>query len=280
MQHYETELQRTAARLRDEGVSEVGAVVVSGSGLAVDLGEPAAGPFPLHELLPFAIENVEGHPLSCEFLAPQNGRPGVLYFRGRLHVYQGHTAAEVVFPVRFAALLGARVALLSNASGGIRSGLAPGQLLLLRDQINLTGRNPLCGTPNPSWGPRFPSMNRAFDPELRSLAQEVARELEFELEEGVYAGLLGPSYETPAEVEMIRRCGGDLVGMSTVLEVIAARHLGLRCLGISLVSNLAAGTVDEEPTHDEVLEAGRQAADRFRRLLRGILARLDLERGP
>jgi len=265
------ELDATVERYLALGWPRPAVAVVSGSGLAVPLGEPSHGPVPLQELLPFPIHGIEGHPLAVELLTPSTGSP-VLYFRGRLHAYQGYGLARTMLPVRLAARLGARTLVMTNAAGGLRADLAPGDLVLLEDHLNLTGRNPLTGEPPAEWGPRFPDMVAAYDPHLRQLALEIAGELGVELASGVYAGVLGPSYETPAEVRMFRALGGDVAGMSTVLEVIAARHFGVRCLCMSLVTNAAAGVTGEPLDHDEVLEAGQAAAETVRRLLTRLIA--------
>jgi len=166
-----------------------------------------------------------------------------------------------------AALLGAEVLIMTNAAGGLDPQCHPGQLTVVRDHINLSGRNPLRGEPPAGWGPRFPDMTNAYDPGLRGQLLDT-----IELGEGVYAGLAGPSYETPAEIRMLRTIGADLVGMSTVLEVIAARHMGMRCAVLSLITNLAAGVSDEPLDHEEVLEFGRAAANDVQRLLKRVLA--------
>jgi purine-nucleoside phosphorylase len=249
--------------------------VVSGSGLAVDLGAARRGPIDLSYFLPFAAHPLEGHPHQVEVLEPRPGRR-VAYFRGRLHAYQGYSAHEAVFPVRLAAQLGARVLVLTNASGSLRAGERAGELVLVRDHLNLTGENPLRGQLPPEWGPRFPDLGAAYDPRLRSLAHRLAGEQGLTLREGVYAGLLGPSYETPAEVRMLRSLGADLAGMSTVLEVIAARQMGLACLCVTLVANPAAGLADGPLSHEEVLAAAAGGAARLRRLLLGLLASEEL----
>jgi purine-nucleoside phosphorylase len=246
------------------------AALVSGSGLAVDLGRPIVDPIPLQELLPFPVAGILGHPLRVDLLEPQPGRR-LLYYRGRVHAYQGHTGSETVFQIRLAARLGAKVVLLTNAAGGLRpESQKAGDLWLIRDHLNLTGMNPLFAAQLPAeWGPMFPEMTGAYDDGLRALAKERAAALGIALGEGVYVGLSGPSYETPAEVAMLRTLGGDLVGMSTVLEVIAARHMGVRCFALSLVTNLAANAGG---THEEVLEMGRLAAERVQRLFGSMLA--------
>jgi purine-nucleoside phosphorylase len=265
------DLEAALARYRRLGWPAPDVALVSGSGLAVDLGAPVAGPLPLRDLLPFPIHAVVGHPLTVELLAPRPDRH-VLYFRGRLHGYQGYDPHQTVLPVRLARRLGAGVLLMTNAAGGVRTDLAPGDLVLVEDQLNLSGASPLRGDLPADWGPRFPDLVGAFDPALRALAREAAAGLGLSLRAGVYAGLAGPAYETPAEVRMLRTLGADVTGMSTVLEVIAARHLGMRCRVLSLVSNQAAGVAPEPLTHDEVLAAGRAAAGALVRLLGALLA--------
>lgn len=271
MRHWEDELVAAVARWQREGRPAPEIAMVAGSGLAIDLGTPRFGPERLGDWLPFPIRAVPGHRHAFELLEPTPGR-FVLSFRGRLHGYQGYEPADVVFPIRFAALLGARVLLMTNAAGGIRSDWPAGTLALLSDQLNLTGKNPLAGEPPAAWGERFPDLSEAFSPTLRALAREHAARLGFALAEGVYAGLPGPSYETPAEVRMLRLLGADLVGMSTVHEVIAARHMGLSCLVISLVTNPGAGVSGAQLHHQEVLDEGRAAAARLRALFTALLA--------
>lgn len=271
MQHWQEELALAVTRWRDLGRPAPDVALVAGSGLSVDLGPPVAGPEPLARWLPFPVHGVAGHRHEIELLEVAGGRR-VLYFRGRIHGYQGYAPADVVFPVRFAALLGAKVLLMTNAAGGVRPEWPAGTLAAVSDHLNLTGTNPLAGEPPPAWGARFPDMVDAYDPGLRGLARRHARGLGFDLPDGVYAGLNGPSYETPAEVRMLRTVGADLVGMSTVHEVIAARHLGLRCLVLSLVANPGAGVTDAPLHHEEVLEAGQAASARVRALIEALLA--------
>jgi purine-nucleoside phosphorylase len=268
-------LAQAIARWDTLGWPRPAAVLVSGSGLGIDLEAPSHGPLPLADLVPFPIHPIAGHAHTAELLLPRPDRP-VLYFRGRLHAYQGYDPHQVVFPIRLAALLGARALLLTNAAGGVDPSLRPGDLVLLSDQINLTGLSPLRGQLPPSWGPRFPDMTHAFDPRLRTLARAVARRLDVPLAEGVYAGLSGPSYETPAEVRMLQTLGAAVTGMSTVLEVLAGHPMGLACLGISVVANAAAGLTPSPISHEEVLAAGRAAAGRLQSLLAALLADPDL----
>jgi purine-nucleoside phosphorylase len=195
----------------------------------------------------------------------------VLVFYGRAHLYEGRSAAEVVHPIRVAVLAGCPIVVLTNSAGGLDPALAPGHLVLIRDQINLTGASPLSGPPpEKRHGPRFLDLSGLYSPQLRDLARTV----DGSLAEGVYAGLAGPQYETPAEVAMLRAAGAQLVGMSTVLEAIAARHLGAAVLGISLVTNYAAGSSHPPIDHNEVLEAGAVAAPRLAHLIAGFVGRL------
>ncbi|HVS15789.1 MAG TPA: purine-nucleoside phosphorylase [Thermoanaerobaculia bacterium] len=271
MKHWERELDATVERWDQEGLPRPQVVVVAGSGLGVSLGAPTHGPFDLADWLPFEAHAVAGHALAFELLEA-GGRP-VLYYRGRLHAYQGFDAGQVAFPVRLAALLGASTLLLTNAAGGVGRLARPGTLALIRDHLNQTGLNPLRGRLPETWGPQFPDMVGAYDRGLRQRLVGHGRALGIELETGVYVGLLGPSYETPAEVEALRRLGAELIGMSTVLEVIAARQLGVRCAGLSLVTNPAAGTVAEAALdHGDVLEVGRRAAGQVESLLRSAIA--------
>jgi purine-nucleoside phosphorylase len=264
-------LQEGVARYDALGWPRPEVLLVSGSGLAVDLDGAAHPAVPLQRLLPFPIHAVEGHPLEVVPLAAEGGRP-VLYQRGRLHSYQGYSAAETVFPVRLARLLGARTLLMTNAAGGLDPTLSPGDLVLVEDHLNLTGLNPLRGQLPEAWGARFPDMLAAYDPELRRLAREKADELGIPLADGVYAGVAGPSYETPAEVRMLRQLGARVTGMSTVLEVIAARQMGMRVLVLSLVSNPGAGVTDQPLDHEEVLAAAAAAGQGIRDLLAALLA--------
>lgn len=202
------------------------------------------------------------------------GRP-VAVLAGRVHLYEGRTPQEVTFPIRVLGQLGAKVVILTNAAGGINATYSVGQLIVITDHINLQGQNPLVGPNDDSVGPRFPDMTAAYDPALRALAHQAAREAEIDLSEGVYAGLLGPSFETPAEIRYLRVIGADLAGMSTVPETIAARHMGLRVLGISTVTNLAAG-MQAEITHQEVLAIGSRRAGDLARLLELMVPRIEV----
>ena len=194
--------------------------------------------------------------------------------QGRVHYYEGYDLATVTFPARCMVNLGARTLIVTNAAGGIGTHLEVGSLMLIRDFINLMGANPLHGPNDTRLGPRFPDMTEAFAPRLRELARRAAESIDVTLEEGVYVGLSGPSYETPAEIEMLRRLGADAVGMSTVPETIVANHMGAEVLGISCISNLAAGTTGAELSHDEVTQVTKRVEGRFVGLLTAILAAL------
>jgi len=195
----------------------------------------------------------------------------VVGMQGRVHLYEGYAVEQVSFPVRVFARMGVKAVLLTNAAGGINKNFTQGRLVLISDHINLQGANPLKGPNDESFGPRFPDMSAAYDKEFRALAVAEGRKRGVDLGEGVYAALAGPSYETPAEIRYLRTIGADLVGMSTVPEVIAARHSGIRVLGISCVTNAAAGVLDQPLDHKEVLETAERVKDQFMGLLRGVI---------
>ena len=194
---------------------------------------------------------------------------------GRVHLYEGYTPQQVTFGVRVLASLGVGSMVFTNAAGGINLKLGRGGLVLISDHINLQGSNPLCGPNDDRMGPRFPDMSEAYPARYRQIAKQAAQELGIELSEGVYAAMLGPSYETPAEIRYLRAIGADVVGMSTVPEVIVANHMGVRVLGISCVTNMAAGILPQRINHEEVLETGRMVRDTFVRLLKVVLPRLE-----
>jgi purine-nucleoside phosphorylase len=247
--------------------------VVLGSGLsgyAADLPDAVEIPYP--DIPGFPVPRVEGHAGSA-FSVVLGGHP-VLVLAGRVHAYEGWELDDLVFPVRTAVASGCRTILLTNAAGGAGDGLEPGDLVLIKDHINLTARNPLLGENDSRLGPRFPDMSRVYPESLRHLARRVGEEVGVPLREGVYAWFLGPSYETPAEVQMAKRLGADLVGMSTVPEAIAAVHMGAAVMGISLVTNLAAGVSPTPLSHDEVTATAAAARERFTTLLDALLPRL------
>ncbi|MCE5203442.1 MAG: purine-nucleoside phosphorylase [Coriobacteriales bacterium] len=247
----------------------VAAVLGSGlSGVAACVEDPAIVPYSGLQGFP-ATGPVAGH--AGELRIGRLAGVEVVLFAGRAHQYQGVSALDAAYPARLAAAVGCEVLIVTNAAGAVSHELAAGDIVLISDHINLMGTNPLIGWPGPAGGVPFVPMRDAYDPELIALARAVAAERGVALQEGVYAGLLGPSYETAAEVRYLERIGADVVGMSTVPEVIAARALGLRVLGFSLVTNVAAGA---GLSHEEVLEAGRAAGETLGALMLGILQRL------
>ena len=197
--------------------------------------------------------------------------------QGQVRLYEGYSAAEVAFPTRVLGRAGIRALVLTNAAGGINVEYGQGALVLLRDQINLQGQNPLTGANDERFGPRFPDMSYTYTKRYREIALEAAKQLSIPLREGVYAAVAGPSYETPAEIRFLRTIGADLVGMSTVLEATAARHMGMNVMAISCVTNMAAGIIDQALVHEEVLEAGRRVMGQFIALLRAVLPRIAVE---
>ncbi len=232
---------------------------------------------PYGDIPNFPTPSVEGH-RGRLVLGRLEGVP-VLVMQGRVHFYEGYPIQQVVFPVRVMQVMGIETLIVTNAAGGLNPDFRPGDLMLIADHINLmgmTGNNPLFGPNDPSLGPRFPDMSRAYDPALRRIARQVAQERELPLHEGVYTGLSGPSFETPAEIRFLRLIGADAVGMSTTPEVTVARHGGLRVLGVSGISNVAHTAPDpaQETTHEEVLEAGRLIVPRLTALIRGVLSRI------
>ena len=264
------ELEESRRRWLKAGIPTPDALLVTGSGLSLELGEPAAGPWPFSDLLPFEVEAIEGHAVTAELIRTGSGRL-VLCSRGRLHAYQGYTPAQVVYLVRLGALLGARSLVITNAAGSLRPNLPPGSIVAISDHINLTGLNPLRGQLPAAWGPQFPDLADAYDPGLRRRLTELGERAGIAVGEGVYLGLLGPSYETPAEIRAYRTLGADLVGMSTVLEVIAARHMGLRTLGLTLVTNMGVGLTEEPVDHEDVLRIGGRASGDVARLLADLV---------
>ncbi|HJR36454.1 MAG TPA: purine-nucleoside phosphorylase [Gemmatimonadales bacterium] len=216
----------------------------------------------------FHLPTVEGH--RGELVVGTLGGKTVLAQSGRFHMYEGYSAQENVLPVRVFASLGIRSLIVTNAAGGVRRSFGAGTMMLIADHLNLTGRNPLIGAVYEG-DERFPDMTAAYDPEYRELARATATRLGIPLEEGVYAGLLGPTYETPAEVRMLERLGADAVGMSTVAEVIAARARGMRCLGFSLVTNPGAGISPTPLSHREVMETAGRAGKELARLIEGVV---------
>jgi purine-nucleoside phosphorylase len=252
--------------------------LVLGSGLGDYAERLSGGRSIAYDEIGFPSSGVVGHKGRLVYGRAPGSQLEVLAMQGRVHAYEGHSLTTVVLPVRALVRAGCEIVLLTNAAGAIAPGLLPGQLVLLRDHLNLLGDSPLRGPNDASLGPRFPDMTTVYDRALRSLAERVAAGHKLLLPSGVYAGCLGPQYETPAEIRMLRGLGADLVGMSTVPEAIAARHMGARVLGISCVTNLAAGISAQPLSHDEVTETAAHARADFIRLLDGILTEVAVER--
>jgi purine-nucleoside phosphorylase len=260
-----------AVRSRSDLVPELGLVLGSGLGGVADAVEsPVAIPFA--DLPGWPPPTAPGH-AGRMLLGHIEGVP-VVCLQGRLHMYEGLSALAVVEPVLLMGRLGAGTILLTNASGGVNPDYAAGTLMVIRDHLNLTGRSPLMGPNDDSMGPRFPDLTDVWEPGLRAALHAAAAAEGVPIEEGVYAGLTGPTYETPAEVRMLRTLGADAVGMSTVMEAIAARWAGIHVCGVSLVTNPGAGISDHPLTHAEVLEAANEAGPRLARVLRRFVSGL------
>ncbi len=246
--------------------------IILGSGLG-DLAAQMDGvAIPYKEIPKFPVSTVEGHAgrLVIGRLAGQS----CVMMQGRFHYYEGYSLAEVTHPIRVMKLLGASTLIVTNAAGGINPSFSPGDLMLITDHINLIGANPLRGPNDDILGPRFPDLSLAYHPDLLDLTRKVARDNGIDLQEGVYAALAGPSYETPAEIRFLRIIGADAVGMSTVPEVIAGVHGGMRVLGISCITNMAAGITKTILSHGEVMEVAERVKERFARLITAVLAEL------
>ncbi len=263
------EIQLAAAKVR-EAVHphrpRVGLILGSGLGSFADTLQDRVV-VPYQDVPGFAVSTIAGH--AGQFVAGRCGRATALAMQGRVHCYEGLPLERVVLPVRTMIAAGCEVVVITNAAGGINPAFAPGDLCLITDHINMTGRNPLEGENDERLGPRFPDMSAAYDPQLRELALREAAAAGVNLRQGVYNWMLGPSYETPAEIRMARAAGADLAGMSTVPEVIAARHMGARVLGLSCVTNLAAG-MQGTLSHAEV----EQTATRVRQTFIALLTRV------
>ena len=247
---------------------QIGLILGSGLGvLAEEITEAVRIPY--GEIPHFPLSTVEGH--TGQLVIGQLCSKTVVVMQGRFHYYEGHGLDAVTFPVHVMKAMGVETIVVTNAAGGVNESYEPGDLMLIADHLNLTGRHPLIGPNDEAVGVRFPDMSAAYCPELRALARRVAERHGIKLMEGVYAGMLGPSYETPAEIRMIRILGGDAVGMSTVPEVIVARHAGLRVLGISCISNMAAGILPQPLSHNEVMETAEKVKHTFLTLVKDIV---------
>jgi len=268
---YLEKIDQAAAYIRRAcGKAELAVVLGSGLGDYAEQLEDAIT-IPYAEIPNFPVSTVEGH--------AGNWHAGTLFgkrvylMQGRFHAYEGYGMEEVTMPIRVMARLGVQTLLLTNAAGGINTAFPQGCLMLIDDVINLSGRNPLIGPNLQEFGPRFPDMTYALDPKLKTLAKETAQALDIPLQQGVYCWLTGPSYETPAEIRALRILGADAVGMSTVPEIIVGRHCGMRVMGISCITNMAAGILDQELDMYEVIETGKRVKNIFAKLVDGIIQR-------
>ncbi|HUJ32284.1 MAG TPA: purine-nucleoside phosphorylase [Candidatus Acidoferrum sp.] len=247
--------------------------LVLGSGLGVfadDLTDATSVPYA--KIPGFPQSTAIGH--AGRLVVGKAGNMAVAAMQGRVHLYEGYSVREVAFPIRVLGRAGIQAAILTNAAGGINLDFNQGALVVIRDHINLQGANPLIGANDDRFGPRFPDMSEVYSRPFREIAVSEAKRLGIEMHEGVYAALAGPSYETPAEIRYLRAIGADLVGMSTVPEAIAARHMGIRVLGISCVTNMAAGILDRPLDHAEVMATGERVKGQFVALLRAIIPRI------
>jgi purine-nucleoside phosphorylase len=263
-------IREAAALIKEKSTIQPRIGLILGSGLGGLASEVEnAVTIPYHQIPHFPASTVIGH--AGQLVIGTLSKQPVVVMQGRFHLYEGHSMETVTFPIRVLKELGVEMLFITNAAGGINKDFQPGDLMVIEDHVNMMGRNPLVGPNDEQLGPRFPDMSQAYDPELSKLAEDVATKQGFQLQKGVYVGVLGPSYETPAEIRMFGKLGCDAVGMSTVPEVIVARHAGIRVLGISCISNMAAGILPQPLSHEEVMETGERVKEKFARLIRGIL---------
>ena len=258
-------------RGRLSGKPEIGLILGSGLGVLADLIEQPLT-IPYGEIPHFPVSTVAGHAGEL-VIGTIAGRP-VIMMKGRFHLSEGYEEAQVTFPVRVMKLLGIEKLIVTNAAGGVNRSFQPGDLMMITDHINLMGRSPLVGPNLDEFGPRFPDMTEAYSRALRKVLKDTADELGIQLQEGVYAAMLGPAYETPAEIRMLQTIGADAVGMSTVPEVIVARHAGIEVLGISCITNMAAGILDQPLRHDEVVETAERVKEQFLKLVLNVIPKL------
>jgi purine-nucleoside phosphorylase len=266
-------IEQAAAYIRSRSKinPEVGLILGSGLGVLAEAIEDAIS-IDYQDIPHFPVSTVEGH-AGVLLIGRIQGKP-VMLMKGRFHLYEGYAIDTVSFPVRVMKALGVHTLVVTNAAGGINVSYSSGLLMVISDHINMTGNNPLIGPNDPKLGLRFPDMSEAYSKRLRQIAHETAAEQGTTLGEGIYAGLLGPSYETPAEIRMLRTLGADAVGMSTVPEVIVARHSGIQVLGISCITNMAAGILDQPLSHEEVMETANRVRQTFLQLIVGIVPKL------
>lgn len=269
---YVQAIEQAADFLRNKGVEAPTVGLILGSGLGELANEATeAIAIPYEEIPGFPVSTVEGH--AGQLVYGTLGEKKVLAMQGRFHYYEGYSMKEVTFPVRVMKALGVDSLVVTNAAGGVNHDFNPGDLMIINDHINLTGDNPLLGSNDSTLGERFTDMSEAYDKQYQEIIRESAKTLDVTLQEGVYLGLTGPTYETPAEIRMIRTLGGDAVGMSTVPEVIVARHAGIRVAGISCITNLAAG-MQETLNHEEVVETTQRVKETFKSLVKDVVSKL------
>lgn len=270
--NYMERIDQAARCVRDAlGTAEIAVILGSGLGDFGDALENAKS-LPYAEIPGFPTATVKGH--AGKFICGQLAGKRVLMMSGRFHSYEGHSMQDVTLPIRVMARIGVKTLIVTNAAGGVNTAFSAGTLMLLTDFINLSGQNPLRGENLDAFGPRFPDMTHAYDPALRTLALDCAKELNIPLAQGVYCWMNGPCYETPAEIRMARILGADAVGMSTVPETIVARHCGMRVLGVSCITNMAAGVLDQPIAHEEVMETGRRVRGAFAALLTRVIEKM------
>ena len=265
--------ERAARKIRERIKTKASVAVVLGSGLGGFADElSAATAVPYDEIPGFARATVEGH--AGRLVVGKIADSAVAAMQGRFHFYEGYSLEEVTFPIRVLKLLGVRTLILTNASGALNVEFTPGSLMVITDHINLLGVNPLIGPNDERFGPRFPDLSNTYAHELQDIVLREARAMGMQMWRGVYASLTGPSYETPAEIHMVRALGADAVGMSTVPEAIVARHMGMQVVGISCITNMAAGVSDEPVDHSQVMATGEQVREQFTELLRRVIPKL------
>lgn len=265
--------ENAARTIRARATVDAKIAIVLGSGLGGFADEfQDSVSLPYREIPGFVSSTAEGHVGSL--VIGKVGAVSVVAMQGRVHSYEGYTLKEVTFPIRTFKLLGINTLILTNAAGGIDVQLSQGSLMVISDHLNLMGMNPLRGPNDERFGPRFPDLSEVYSRELQELASEEARTVDISVRRGIYAALAGPSYETPAEIHMLRAFGADAVGMSTVPEAIVARHMGMKVLGISCITNMAAGISENPINHAEVMETGQKVREKFTQLLRRVIAKL------
>ena len=265
--------EKAARMIRARVKVDPSVAIVLGSGLGAFADELKDSNAIRYDEIPgFARATVEGH--AGRLVIGKSGETIIAAMQGRFHFYEGYSLEEVTFPIRVLKLLGVRTLVLTNAAGALNVEFAPGSLMVISDHINLLGANPLTGPNDDRFGPRFPDLTSVYAPELQDMVIDEARAMGLEMRRGIYAALSGPSYETPAEIHMVRTLGADAVGMSTVPEAIAARHMGLQVVGISCITNLAAGVSNRPIDHGQVMAIGESVRGQFTELLRRVVKRI------